>query len=89
MAIMKILAVRDRCIDGFFTPMHVVALGAGIRAFIDEVNRADQNNPLYRHPDDHDLYHIGDYDDSTGVLIPCSIRMLLTGKEAVKPSSKE
>lgn len=60
---LEIIAVRDRAANCYGQPQFVPNLGAAIRSFGDEVNRADTNNPLYNHPEDFDLYHLGWYGD--------------------------
>lgn len=63
--IFKIFAIRDRATDSFGNPMFLVSTGQAIRSFTDEVNRAEKDNQLYQHPDDFDLYMLGEYDTST------------------------
>ena len=60
----KILAVHDRALDAYMRPMFVPTIGAGIRAFQDEVNNPE--SPMNKHPDDYDLFNLGDWDDNTG-----------------------
>lgn len=80
--ILKIVAVRDRAADVFGQPNFVASIGAAIRAFGDEVNRSgDPNNAFNKHPEDFDLYEIGEYDDSTAELIPIKPRQLAIGKD--------
>lgn len=62
----KVLAVRDRAIDAFGQPFFSVSVGGAIRGFSDEVNRAGENNQLNKHPEDFDLYLLGEFDDATG-----------------------
>lgn len=64
--ILKIMAVRDRAVDAFGQPFFVTAIGQAVRSFKDEVNNAGSS--IGNHPDDYDLYHIGDYDDSVGAV---------------------
>lgn len=66
MAILIVVAVRDRAVDAFMRPFMSPTPGAAVRAFRDEVNRADANNPLYQHPEDHDLYQLATFDEATG-----------------------
>lgn len=63
---LKVLAVRDRAVDAFAQPMFVPHIGSAIRSFGDEINNNREGNPLYAHPDDYDLYDLGEYDDQTG-----------------------
>lgn len=64
---MKILicAVYDRVAQIYGTPNFVQSKGATVRAFADQINRADENSQLYMHPDDFDMYYLGEYDDTT------------------------
>lgn len=66
MTVFVILAVRDRAMDAFMQPFFVPALGLGVRSFSDEVNRPE--SPMFAHPDDYDLFHIGHYDDATALV---------------------
>lgn len=76
----KVCAVRDRAIDSFGPPIVVRALGEAIRSFMDECSR--DGSPMAAHPEDYDMYHIGDYDDSTGLLIACTpVKMIAIGKD--------
>lgn len=77
----KVLAIRDRAADMFSQPMFFTSVGIGIRAFGDEVKRTDANNNLSKHPEDFDLYHIADFDDSTGEFEVCRPLMVAVGKD--------
>ncbi len=61
-------SVKDRAADAFGRPMFVPSVGVAIRSFSDEVNRKDAENQLYNHPDDFDLYELGEFDDNTGLF---------------------
>lgn len=61
-------SVKDRAADAYGRPMFVPSTGVAIRSFSDEVNRAADDNQLYNHPDDFDLYEFGIFDDNTGVF---------------------
>jgi hypothetical protein len=63
---MFIISIKDTAADAFGRPVYVATEGVAIRQFQDEVNRASDDNQLYRHPDDFHLYHLGDFDDITG-----------------------
>lgn len=64
----KVLAIRDRAADVYGVPMFMQSVGQAIRGFSDEVNRSDQNNNLFKHPEDFDLYLLGTFDDETGIF---------------------
>lgn len=80
-----ILCMRDRSADVFGVPMFQAAVGTGIRAFSDEINRSAPDNVMNRHPEDFDLYELGSYDDQTCefVLLPAP-RMVAIGKDCVR-----
>ena len=42
--------------------------GVAMRQFQDEVNRESDDNQLYRHPDDFQLFYLGTFDDNTGAM---------------------
>lgn len=59
----KIVVVRDRAADTFGVPMFVASIGGAVRSFQDEVNRNAQDNAMFNHPEDFDMYELGVYDD--------------------------
>lgn len=79
-----IVSVKDRAADAFGRPAFVPSSGVAIRSFTDEVNRENPDNQLFHHPDDFDLYELGTFDDSTGI-VTCHLtpKVLILGK-AVK-----
>lgn len=80
-----IVSVRDRAADVFTPPMFVPSLGVAMRSFSDEVNRADEKNMLYQHPEDFDLYQFGTYDDGVGKFdLLESPRQVCIGKDVVR-----
>lgn len=66
--ILNICTVKDRAADAFGRPMFVPSTGVAIRSFSDEINRNNADNQLYNHPDDFDLYELGQFDDNTGIF---------------------
>jgi hypothetical protein len=65
---LNLCSVKDRAADAYGRPMFVPSTGVAIRSFSDEINRAADDNQLYNHPDDFDLYEFGNFDDNTGVF---------------------
>lgn len=65
---MVVLSVRDKAVEAFGRPMFVLARGQGVRSFTDEVNRAAEDNPLHKHPEDYSLWELGTFDDSSGAF---------------------
>lgn len=65
---MTVMAVFDRAVGAFGRPIFVPAPGAGIRSFQDEVNRVADDNLMNRHPDDYELFELGQFEESTGLF---------------------
>lgn len=82
--IYKVLAVRDRAADAFGQPMFVAGIGGAIRSFGDEINRREPNNSLAAHPEDFDLYELGEYDDSNASFTCGAPRQIAIGKDMVR-----
>ena len=63
---MVIVSILDTAAGAYGRPAYVVSEGVAVRQFQDEVNRAHEDNQLYKHPDDFQLFYIGTFDDNTG-----------------------
>jgi len=61
-------SVKDRAADAYGRPMFVPSSGVAIRSFSDEINRSADDNQLYNHPDDFDLFEFGVFDDNSGIF---------------------
>lgn len=77
MSVKNVCSVYDTASRLFGQPFFVPALAAAIRSVGDETNRAAADNPLYQHPDDFQLFHVGDFDDCNGLFTPVSPPCLL------------
>lgn len=77
----KVLSVRDRAIDAFGQPFFSSSVGGAIRSFTDEINRAAENNQLNKHPEDFDLYLLGEFDDSNGKFETSDPSQVAIGKD--------
>lgn len=64
-----VFAVRDNAAEVYMQPWTAPSRGAAIRSFKDAVN-SNQDTPIAKHPQDHVLFHIGEYDDNSGRLVP-------------------
>lgn len=60
------MSVFDVAVNGYGRPLFVPHVGAGIRSFTDEVNRASDGNTMHDHPEDFVLFELGKYDDADG-----------------------
>jgi len=83
---MQVVSVLDVAAQAYGRPAFVAALGAATRSFADEVNRPGADNVLNAHPEDFQLFHIGEFDDFTGELIPLPRPLLLLHGSSAKQS---
>lgn len=79
-----VLSVRDRAADVFGQPFVSVNIDASIRSFADEVNNPNSSTGFSRHPDDYDLYLLGEYVDSDGSFQTHSPKQIAIGKDLVR-----
>lgn len=64
--IRKVFAIRDQKAAIFNQPFFKLTHGEAERDFTTLVN--DSQSTINKYPDDFDLYHLGDYDDQTGLI---------------------
>jgi len=82
-----IVCVKDRAAEVFNRPFFVPHRNVAVRDFTDEVNRVSPDNFLNKHPDDFDLYLLGQFDDSTGAFIrEGSPTVLVRAKDVIQSS---
>jgi hypothetical protein len=65
---MVIVSILDTAAGAYGRPAFVASEGVAIRQFQDEVNRVNDDNQLYKHPDDFNLFYLGTYDDNSGSM---------------------
>lgn len=66
----QIFSVFDSKAETFNTPFFMAAKGQALRGFADEVNRRDSE--VAKHPEDYTLFHLGEVDLDTGLVVPLS-----------------
>lgn len=81
---LKVVCVRDRAADVYGQPNFVLSIGSAIRSFADEVNNPRENNAFNKHPEDFDLYELGEFDDETGLFQCGTPRQIAVGKDLVR-----
>jgi hypothetical protein len=82
---MQIISVKDRVADAYGRPFYTQSIGTAIRSFSDEINRDAADNQMFAHPDDYDLYHLGEFDDATAEFsLLTTPHQLILGKQAKK-----
>ena len=63
---MKVVVIRDIKADLWFNPLVVTSVGGAVRSFGDECVNKRENNPLADHPEDYELYELGDWNEQQG-----------------------
>lgn len=83
--IINIYAIKDNQVDAFSQPFYSQTHGSALRAFSDHVN--EPGTAANKHAADFALYHLGEFDDQTGLLkstTPNRIGTALEYKETTK-----
>ena len=80
------VSVKDRASNVFNRPFFVPHRNVAIRDFTDEVNRSAVDNQLNKHPDDFDLYLLGEFNDNTGEFVMESPQVLVRAKDVIQSS---
>lgn len=79
-----VCCVRDIVGNQYGSPHFAVSVGMAIRTFSDEVNRAAEDNLLYKHPADFELFELGSFDNETAKFTLLDVpNQLIAGKQAV------
>ena len=81
---MKAYSIRDAKAEVFNTPFFNKTHGEAERNFQQLVK--DEKSLVSKYPEDYDLYHLGNYDDRTGVFYPLDTPQHITKAIAfIKP----
>ena len=79
-----VVSVKDRASDLFNRPFFVPHRNVAVRDFTDEVNRVAADNNLNKHPDDFDLYLLGEFDDNKGEFFNLTPQVLVRAKDVIQ-----
>jgi len=74
---LQIYTVQDKKTEEYGNPMFLRTHGEAIRGFADAVNKQDENNSLYKHPEDYALFHIGEYETTTARITSSTANCLI------------
>lgn len=66
--IIRIYAVRDSAVEAFLQPFFAPTQASAIRSLMEAVN--DPTHAFHKNAKDFALYHLGEFDDTNGVVSP-------------------
>jgi len=79
---MLMFSIRDSAADAYGRPFFMTSVGIAIRSFTDEINRVAEDNQIYKHPEDFDLFELGEFDDETGRIVLLDVpKQLALGRQ--------
>ena len=78
---MIICTVFDSASETYAQPFFIQTVGAAIRSFGDEANRADSQ--INQHADDFTLHKVGTWDYNTGTIEPQRPQLLARAKDLI------
>lgn len=84
---MILVCVRDKKAEAFHPPYCVPTRGIAIRGFGDAV--AKGSNDLSQHPEDFDLFLVGQFDQLTGKVCYCDPVSICSGLDFAKGGNDE
>jgi len=63
-----VMVVRDVRAAVFGNPFFMSSIGQAERQFGDEINRSHEDNVMFKHPEDFELYLLGHFDPSNATF---------------------
>lgn len=77
---LKVFSIRDKKGEIFMQPFFQKTVGEAERSF--KTLTQDEKSMISKYPDDFDLYHVGEYDDQNGMLLPLKeVRMIISATQ--------
>ncbi|WNK13736.1 MAG: nonstructural protein [Microvirus sp.] len=81
-----VFAIKDRAVNNYGEPMAMPSEQHAVRWFRDIVNSDPKDSAIARHPDDYDLYQVGEYNEETAALVPNMMPELTArAKDLIQP----
>lgn len=66
--ILQIYSIKDKAVNAFLQPFFSPTIASANRSLSVVVN--DRDHDFHKHVDDYTLFKLGDFDDSTGAILP-------------------
>lgn len=83
---LNVYSIFDSAAMAYTTPFFMPMDGMAIRAFQANVNAGKENN-ISQFPDQFTLFHVGEFDDFTGMFLSSTPVSLGNGKQFVESSA--
>lgn len=86
----QMFAVHDRIVETFAPPFVAQTTAEAERMFVTAA--ADEKSQLHQHPNDFALYHIGTFNNATGMveaIVPARYLRSAATIEAIQPREKQ
>lgn len=80
-----IYAVKDLAVQAFGQPFFTRSKGEAIRSFQDETNSDATTSAIAKHPEDYELYYLGDYDETEGTMHTNMPELIARAKDLRNP----
>lgn len=80
--VLQVFTVYDTKVGAFMQPFVCRSQGEAMRIFGDEVNNAQ--GAFFRHPEDYAMFHIGSFDQGTGMVQPLATPVSLVTAVTLK-----
>lgn len=79
----QVFAVRDLVVGAFLPPFFCRSHGEALRSFGDACNTADHQ--FAKHSSDFVLFHLGEFDDNSGIFAAIEPARVVSGLEVLGP----
>lgn len=83
---LRIYSIYDSKAEAYMNPFFMRNDGEALRGFMDGIENSD--TPFHKWPQDYTLFHVGHWDDESGLIENTTPKSLGNGVELQKPSTK-
>lgn len=82
---LQVMAVLDLKAHAFSNPFYIAHEDLAVRAFVEAARTP--GNSIYKYPEEHQLYHLGEFDDNSGrfTMLPQPVLVFAGNQLAVPP----
>lgn len=72
---MKIFSIKDKKSGAFDNPFYRASYAEAERSF--QMLAKDEKTMIHHYPEDYSLFEIGEFDSTTGEILPCDPKKVL------------